>query len=439
MNARALAVSVLSRVEATDAFLNLVLDAQLSEHELADERDAALVTELCYGATRRRLTLDHAISRHLDRKLETLEPKVLSALRLGAYQLYYMRVPKHAAVSETVEALKALKLGRATGLVNAVLRKLAAFEAVPLPPEEPIEEFLSIKESHPAWLVRRWVRQFGRERAQAMLEGDNQPAPLCIRVNSAKLSRAELLEQLNAAGVEAKATELSSSGILLPPSGKPEELYGYAEGFWQVQDEAAQLVGQYASIPAKARVLDACAAPGGKACHLAERGPVVALELHENKLRKISVEAKRLGLLDQLTLRQHDATTPIPEELGKFDAVVVDAPCSGLGTLRRHPELRYRRTEEDIHRLAKLQRTILERCQQAVAPGGLLIYAVCSTEPQEGVDQIDMFLRSHPDFSAEPPASVALPLAQGFLQTLPGPQPLDGFFAARLRRLSEPC
>ncbi|MFZ5470306.1 MAG: 16S rRNA (cytosine(967)-C(5))-methyltransferase RsmB [Myxococcota bacterium] len=435
MNPRALAIQVLARVERTDAYLNVVLDSQLDEHRLPDPRDAALVTELCYGVARRQLTLDQALARFIDRRLEQLEPKVLAALRVGTYQLFYTRVPRHAAVSSTVEALKTHGLSRATGLVNAVLRRLAALDELPLPPEQPADEYLAARESHPVWLVRRWVRQFGPARAEEMLVADNQPPSVTVRVNASKLSRGELLAQLSEAGIEAKPTALSPAGVVLPPVGRLEDLYGYAEGLWQVQDEAAQLVGLYAAIPEGARVLDACAAPGGKACHLAERLEVVALDVHESKLRKIHAEARRLGVDARITTHAHDATSPLPEEWEEFHAVVVDAPCTGLGTLRRHPELRYRRQEADIARLAELQRRILENCQAVVAPGGLLVYAVCSTDPQEGADQVEMFLRSHPEYTAEPPSlSEAIPTWQGYLRTLPGPEGLDGFFAARLRR-----
>jgi 16S rRNA (cytosine967-C5)-methyltransferase len=437
MNARALAISVLARVEATDAYLNVVLDAQLAESPPEDPRDAALVTELCYGATRRRMTLDYALTQFADRKLESIEDRVLAALRIGAYQIFYLRIPRHAAVGETVEALKALKLARAAGFVNAILRKLSQLESPPLPPESEAVAHLAIRESHPEWLVARWIRQFGRERAEEMLAGDNQPAPLCLRTNTSKISRDALLKELTDAGLTATPTPYSPVGIVVSGGGRVEELFGYAEGLWQVQDEAAQLVGIYAAIPDGARVLDACAAPGGKACHLAERLEVLASDLHANKLRKIQAEAKRLGLGERLTTQAHDATEPFDESLGEFHAVMVDAPCTGLGTLRRHPELRYRRKEEDVGRLASLQRRILEHAQEKVAPGGLLVYAVCSVDPQEGQDQIEMFLRSHPDFTAEPPSlpGLSLPTWQAYLRTLPGREGLDGFFAARLRRL----
>jgi 16S rRNA (cytosine967-C5)-methyltransferase len=425
MNARAVAIQILARVEATDAYLNVALDARLAEEPPDDPRDAALVTELCYGTTRRRLLLDAAIAHFSDRKLERLEDRVLAALRVGAYQMFYTRIPKRAAVAETVEALKSLGLARATGFANAVLRKLSALEALPLPPKEQLVQYLAQKESHPEWLVARWIRQFGPARAEAMLGADNVPPPVTLRANTARIARDALLAQLRQAGLEAEPTTRSPVGIVLPSAGKLEDLLGYPEGLWQVQDEAAQLVGVHAAIPEGVRVLDACAAPGGKACHLAERGPVVAADLHKSKLRKIEAEAKRLGLADRVTTLAHDATKPFPEKLGEFEAVLIDAPCSGLGTLRRHPELRYRRKEEDIGRLAALQREILERCHERVAPGGLLVYAVCSTDPEEGQDQVEMFLRSHPEFTAEP---------SHYLRTLPD-EGLDGFFAARLRKL----
>ena len=437
MTARALAIEVLARVEATDAWLTPVLDARLSESPLRDERDAALVTELCYGATRRRLALDFALAGVCDRRLATLEDRVLAALRVGAYQLFYGRMPARAAVAETVEAIKAIGLTRAAGFVNAVLRKLAALPAQPLPAETDLLRHLSVRESHPAWLVQRWLTAFGQERTEAMLAADNRPPGLVLRCNSARTTRQALLGLLTEAGLRPTATAGAPSGITLQAQGRVESLLGYGEGLWQVQDEAAQLVVHYAEVPGGARVLDLCAAPGGKTCQLAERGPVVALDLHARKLEGVRSEAARLGLAERVSLRAHDATHPLPADLGPFDAVLLDAPCSGLGTLRRNPELRYRRHEEDIPRLAALQRQLLERAQAAVPVGGLLIYAVCSTEPEEGPVQLARFLADFPAFALAPPEGPAArdcPLEEGCLRTLPGPEGRDGFFAARLRR-----
>lgn len=435
-DARALAIQVLARVRATDAYLNVILAEKLAETPPRDPRDAALCTELCYGTSRRQLTLDYALARFASRPLSQLEDRVLAALRIGAYQLFYTRVPRRAAVAETVEALKRLQLERATGFVNAILRKLAALESPPLPPESEALQHLAVKESHPEWLVTRWVNQFGRERALTMLEADNAAAPVVLRVNTRKTTRDALLEELIGMGIEAVPTSQSPVGITLPRTGRVEDVYGFSEGLWQVQDEAAQLVGEYAAIPPEARVLDACAAPGGKACHLAQTHEVVAIDLHANKLRKIRQEAERLGLAERISLFAHDATTKLPAALGRIDAALVDAPCSGLGTLRRHPELRFRRLEEDVPRIAELQAQILEQVSARIPVGGLLTYAVCTTEPEEGRDQVAHFLSAHPAFTLEPPKDFPAPLIDGMLQTLPGPEGMDGFFAARLRRTS---
>ncbi len=433
--ARVLAIRVLTRVAETDAYLNVVLDTVLDESPPDDPRDAGLVTELCYGTTRRQLTIDSMLQRFADRALATIEDRVLAAMRLGVYQLFFTRIPKHAAVSETLDALRTVGLDRAVGFVNAILRKCAALDALPEAGGDEVAK-LEFETSHPAWLVKRWLRQFGPERARAMLHADNDAPSVVVRTNTSKLTRDELLAQLQEAGVACRATTLSPLGIVFESPGRVEELYGFSEGLWQVQDEAAQLVGVFAQVPAGARVLDACAAPGGKACHLAQTNEVVAIDVHANKLPKIRSEAARLGLTSRLSAQRVDASQTLPEVLGEFDVVVIDAPCAGLGTLRRHPELRYRRQEKDIVELAHLQREILENCQQVVKPGGLLVYAVCSTDTIEGADQIEMFLRSHPDFTTEPPRGLeALPTSMGHLRTLPGPEGLDGFFAARLRKM----
>jgi 16S rRNA (cytosine967-C5)-methyltransferase len=437
MTARALAIEVLARVDATLAWLTPVLDTRLSESALPDSRDAALVTEVCYGATRRRLALDFALAGLSERRLTTLEDRVLAALRVGAYQLLYMRMPARAAVDGTVEAVKELGLARAAGYVNAVLRKLAALDAPPLPPPSPLVDFLSVKESHPAWLVARWLSAFGEAQAEAMLLADNQPPPLVLRCNSTRTSRPALLQLLAEAGLQPRPTLHSPVGVLLSGKGRVESLLGFAEGLWQVQDEAAQLVVHYASIADGARVLDVCAAPGGKTCQLAETTSVVALDVQPRKLEGVLKEAARLGLSDRVTVRGHDATHPLPTDLGRFDAVLVDAPCTGLGTLRRNPELRYRRQPEDIARLAVLQARLLQQAKAAVPQGGLLIYAVCSTEKEEGAWQVQRFLAEAKDFVLESPprpASVDCPLEDGCLRTLPGAEGWDGFFAARLRR-----
>ncbi|MBX7096384.1 MAG: 16S rRNA (cytosine(967)-C(5))-methyltransferase RsmB [Myxococcaceae bacterium] len=436
MGARAVALQVLTRVTKTDAFLNVVLDGALDGAGL-EPRDAAFTTELCYGTARRQLTLDFALKPYSSQALDHLEDDVLAALRLGAYQLFFTRVPRHAAVAETVEALKVIGKARAAGYANAVLRKLAALTELPLPPPEPVVDRLSVEHAHPRWLVERWRQQFGPERAAAMLAADNEAPLVVVRANSARITRDALVQQLREVGVACEPTRTSTEGVVLSAPGRVEDLFGFAEGLWQVQDEAAQLVGAFAAPADGARVLDVCAAPGGKACHLAQRCEVTALDVFPARLAAIARESKRLGLSDRLKLgAPADASKPLPESLGEFDLVLVDAPCSGLGTLRRHPELRWRRLEDDLPRLRALQRKILEHAFERVAPGGLLVYAVCSVDPSEGADQIEPFLRSHPELTTEPPpAADRFPTWQGHLRTLMGPEGMDGHFAARLRRM----
>jgi 16S rRNA (cytosine967-C5)-methyltransferase len=437
MNTRALAIQILARVEATSAYLNRVLEERLASFPPQDARDAAFITELCYGATRRRLWLDFALRAASDRRLETLEDRVLAALRLGAYQAFFMRVPPRAAVAETVEALRELSLDRATGFANAVLRKVVSSPELPLPEGASWLTRQSLMQSHPEWLVARWEVAHGRTNAEAMLNADNQAPEVTLRVNSVRGTRDDLVAELREVGLDARPTPCSPSGLALAQAGRLEAVYGYDDGWWQVQDEAAQLVGYWVAAPPGARVWDVCAAPGGKSCHLAERGPVLATDLHSNKLPRIEAEAERLGLRQNIELLAHDALTPLPAAHGDFDAVLLDAPCTGLGTLRRHPELRYRRVEADVERLAQLQAQLLEQVHRRVRPGGLLIYAVCSTEPEEGERQVARFLAAHAEFSPAPPT---LPFdagparADGYLRTWPGPQNWDGFFAARLRR-----
>jgi 16S rRNA (cytosine967-C5)-methyltransferase len=436
MNARALAIRVLERVQIGGAFLSLALDSELKRARL-DPRDAAFVTELCYGAVRRQIPLDRAVAQFSTTQLSRIEPRVLCALRVGAYQLFYMRLPKRAAVAETVEALKQLGTGRAAGFANALLRKLSQLNELPLPPESDRLAHLAVRESHPLWLAARWADRYGLEATEAMMVANNRAAPVTLRVNSTRITREALLQRFALKKIEARALSVSPAGIVVASPGRVSDLDGYSEGLWQIQDEAAQLVGAYAEIHEGFRVFDACAAPGAKTCQLAERGRVVAGDIHRHKLRKLETEALRLGLRERIELLEHDATLPFPAGTKEFDVVLVDAPCSGLGTLRRHPELKYRRQEEDIARLAKLQRSILENCLQILAPDGVLVYAVCSTEPEEGEEQVSEFLRGHPELALESPSRVDQSIVNGCLRTLPGEQGWDGFFAARLRRLRE--
>jgi 16S rRNA (cytosine967-C5)-methyltransferase len=447
--ARRLAIEVIIRVEQGGAFLNLALDSALRSAGVLEPREAALTTALSYGTVRWQQQLDRTIEGHSARPLGEMDPPVRAVLRLAAFELlHHKTVPERAVVHQAVELCKELGAGNASGFVNAVLRKLAAKREPPAPPSreaDPIGYVAAIT-SHPRWLVERWAKALGIEEAEALCAANQIQARACVRRNRTRATLDEAKAALLADHLESEPGKYSPDALVLQEGAPPAlDLEGYSAGLFQAQDEAAQLIALYAAPAKGSRVLDACAAPGGKACHLAElvgpEGKVVAIDLHARKARVIAEAAKRLGHTN-LEARAADATLPLPNEpAGAFDLVLLDAPCSGLGTLRRHPEVKLRRTAEDVDRLANLQSRLLESIQILVKPGGLLVFALCTFTPEECDETLAKFRADHPDFSPEPPPEGwALPEAQtliradGSLLALPNRSGTDGFFAIRLRR-----
>jgi 16S rRNA (cytosine967-C5)-methyltransferase len=446
LEARRIAWIVLVRVEKGGAFANRALDAALAEAGQLDARDVALATELSYGTLRRQISIDHALQHFSKLPLGELDFDTRALLRLGAYQLLHLRIPERAAVHATVELAKEIRQGRPVKYVNAVLRALARERANILIPPASVdpEGHLSITESMPRWLAADCLARYGFEATRRLFDAMNHPAPLTLRVNRRTATRAEVQRQLERElGLVIGATRFSPAGLVVEEARAPAALLRPQEGRWQAQDEAAQLVGFFAGVRPGLRVLDACAAPGGKTCHLAElmddQGVVDAVDIHAGKARDIATGAERLGLT---IVRTHaaDASGPLPfAPADKYDLVLADAPCSGLGTLRRHPELKLRRTEADVLRLAELQRRILDNVADYVRPGGVLVYAVCTFTRAEGEDQVAAFLGHHPDFSRAPPPAgpvdwTGLVDAAGDLVTDPARHGADAFYAARLVR-----
>lgn len=440
MNARAVAFDVLRRVEEGGAYASRALDAALARAGAADAREAALATELVYGTLRRSLQLDAALAPHSRRGLSEVDPPARVALRLGAYQLLFLRTPSHAAVGETVALVKGVDHGRAAGFVNAVLRALARAPSPPSPPPRSLDPagHLAVSESLPRWLAEEWIAWLGEEEARGLAAAMNGPAPLTLR----SPRRGELVERLRAAGVAARPATRSPHGVVVE-GGSVEQASRAAGGIpFQVQDESAQLVTLYAAgdlAGRRARVLDLCAAPGGKAFHLAEilgeGSEVVAVEIHPRKADALRREAAARKLAAVRVICA-DGARPIPGvEPGSFDAVLVDAPCAGLGTLRRHPELKGRRAAEDLPRLAEVQRAILANGLACARPGAPVTYAICSLSRAEGPEVVAAALsagaRRLPPPAAVPPDLLT---AEGDLLSLPHRTGGDGFYAARLAR-----
>lgn len=428
--ARAIAHDVLVRVETEQAFADVLLRHRLTGDLPANER--ALASELVYGTLTWQGRLDHHLTGLLHEPLARLEPPVRVALRLGLYQLLFLdRVPAYAAVDATVR----LAPRRASGLVNAVLRRAARAgrEGLPLPDGDRLDR-LAVEWSHPRWLVERWARELGETEAAAFLRADTQAPEVAIRANIRRTSREALQTALQGEGIETRPGRFAPHAlVVMDGAARLRASSAWQSGLFAFQGEASQLVAAMVDVPPDAHVLDACAAPGGKTLAVAERlsdaGRIIACDPKRVGLARLRAEATRLGLVPPMTVVADARRLPFDDG---FDAVIVDAPCSGLGTLRRHPELKWRRRPDDVPRLAALQRDILDGVAGRIRPGGLLVYAVCTRTQDETTDVIQGFLASHPRFVVEPPEHVATD-PDGMLRTAPHTHGLDGFFAARLR------
>ncbi len=441
-DARAVAHEILVRVETTDAYADLLLADRLADTDRGPA-DRALATRLVYGTLAWQGRLDHQLGLLLHSPLATLDPPVRAALRLGLYQLLLLdRVPAYAAVDASVRLVRRSARG-ATGLVNAVLRRAAASAPAGLPLPDPAAdplERLAVEWSHPRWLVERWAAEFAPEELAPLLAANNVRGPTVVRTNTLRTSREQLQAELSAAGVAARPGAWASDALLIERgAARLRQLPAWHAGRVAFQGEASQLVAPLLTLTPGARLLDACAAPGGKATHaaalLAGTGLVLALDRRPGGVRRITAEAARLGAAAVQAVAGDACRPPLR---GHLDAVLVDAPCSGLGTLRHHPELRWRRRPEDIPRLATLQQDILAGVAALVRPGGVLVYAVCTLTREENEDVVTRFCAGHPRFVAEDVCTTAgvpaaLGTATGFLRTLPHRHGLDGFFAARLR------
>ena len=400
-----------------------------------DARDRRWVRELVYGTLRRRAMLDALLSERVRGGLARLDADVTDLLRLGAYQLLHMRsVPAYAAIAQTVEMTKRRHGIGASKLVNAVLRRVDRERgalAVPTP-SDPVDA-LALRHSHPRWLVARWVARWGAEATEQLLAANNREAPLVARPYG--IVREQLEATLESAGVHVAEVPLARDSIeLVGPVSSFTELGAFRQGLFFMQDPGASLVTDYAAVEPGCIAADLCAAPGGKSLELSRRASVVvAADVSFGRLQRVIDNARRVDARGVLPLVA-DARFPA---LRPLDAVLVDVPCTGTGTFRRHPDARWRLKPSDLAVMGALQRAIIRSAAAVVRPGGLLVYSTCSLEPEENDAQIESFLADHPDFSLEPPPEGAVPAAAldaGRLRVLPQRHGTDGAFAARLRR-----
>ena len=432
-SARAAGLSALERCRKSGAWSGAAIDGAIRENGL-DSRDASLAARLVLGVLQNDRYLDYYIDLYSRRDLE---PKLRDILRLGCFQLLFLdKIPTHAAVSETVGLCREQGLDRAAGLCNAVLRRVAENQkALPPIPGAGTAEYLSIRWSHPRWLVEELLREHGYAFTEAFLRENNRPAPLTIQVNRLKVSPEDYVRALQRAGIAYRDfPELP--GCLELEGGRVSELPGFEDGLFYVQDRAARIAAEAAGILPGMHVLDACAAPGGKSFAAAiaakGQGDFTACDIHEKKLRLIREGAERLGI-GCIQTEARDARRFEPAWEGAFDAVLSDVPCSGLGVIRKRPEIRRKRAEE-LEELPEIQAAILENLSRYVKPGGVLLYSTCTVLHRENRDQVRRFLSAHPDFVPEDFAFGALRSVDGCYGFWPQIDGTDGFFAAKLRR-----
>jgi 16S rRNA (cytosine967-C5)-methyltransferase len=433
-DARAVAHDVILRVETTRAFADVLLAHKLGA--LAS-RDRALATDLVYGTLAWQGRLDYHLGQLVRGALDEVAPPVRAALRLGLYQLLFLdRVPAYAAVDASVGLARRSGRG-AAALVNAVLRRATRERraGLPLPDSmaDPIAR-LAVEWSHPRWLVERLDGEIATSELPALLAAHNRPGPIAVRANPPG-TRQALAAALAGRGVAVSPSRWAPDALVVErAAGRLRALDEFATGRLSFQGEASQLVARLLDVAPGAAIFDACAAPGGKAAYAAALGArVVAFDAHVAGVRRIAAEAARLGLT---AISAAVADTRRPPVRGPFDAVLVDAPCSGLGTLRRHPELRWRRQPDDLSRLAALQGALLAGVAPLVRSGGVLVYAVCSPMRVETDDVVAAFLAAHGRFVREPVGRLApsdLVSPEGALRTWPHRHDLDAFFAVRLR------
>jgi 16S rRNA (cytosine967-C5)-methyltransferase len=437
---------VLARVDRDEAFADIVLDRTLRARAFPDPRDPGLVTEIVMGTLRRRGTIDFALLPFLSRPLEKTDAYVRNALRAGAYQLFFTRIPDRAALNETVAAVKAVRGGGAAGFVNAVLRGIVRAGKVPELPREGDSRRRSAELSAPASLIDALARTMDGEEARAFLCACLDKPPFTVRANPFRTSAEALRARLAAEGREPVPCRFAPAGILL---GMPAAVHSdgaFREGAYLAMDEGAQLVAPLLTPAAGDRVLDACAAPGGKTTHLSAlsggKATIVAADVSALRIRMLRETVARTAAPGIRPVIHDFSRAPLASARGAFDKVLVDAPCTGMGVIRRNPDAKWRFRPEGLARMARIQTAILRHAWEALRPGGVLVYCTCSPMREEDEDVVRGFLESGPEaVVAGPPAGWPGPddawTGDGFLRLYPHRHGTDGFFAAILRKTAD--
>ncbi|SDY74302.1 16S rRNA (cytosine967-C5)-methyltransferase [Evansella caseinilytica] len=438
-NVREATLDILLKIEQRQAYSNLLVNETIKKAGLP-QKDVPLLTELVYGTLQRQLTLDFYLTPFSKRPLERLEKWVHLLLRLTLYQMIYLdRVPDRAAIHEAVEIAKKRGHKGIAGTVNGILRTIQRSDLPDIDALETEVDRLAVKTSHPQWLISRWVSQYGIRRTEQMAAANLQPPVLTARINTSKAAIDEVLASLQSAGVAATQSETIPECIEIS-KGSVIHTSAFKAGLLTIQDAGSMLVA-YALAPEKQEViLDACAAPGGKSTHIAEKiadsGKIISLDIHPHKVHLIKQSAERLQLnsIETQVLDAREAGGHLERE--SFDRILVDAPCSGLGVIQRKPDIKWTKTAEDVRRLSKIQRSILDSVWPLLKKGGRLVYSTCTVDKEENQQVVEAFVSAKEDAVFDDRLAECLPAyyrddcRSGMLQLFPGDKKTDGFFIA---------
>jgi len=449
-NPRYLAFLVLSENEKTRIPLDRTINKYEDRFNALSKRDRALANAVIFGVLRYRGKLDWIISKFSKRKISGLDPEILFLIRIGLFQVVFLdKIPVSAAVNTTVEIAKKVSNRWAAGFVNAVLRKAGkGYLNLVLPDiKKDPAFFISVEKSMPLWLSRRWLKRFKLDKTLKLCDAINEIPSITVRTNTVEISREKLAEKLESQAEKVRFTKYAEDGISFSkPACAVHEMDTFKKGYFQVQDEAAQIAGSILDPVPGEKILDACAGLGGKTGHIAQlmknKGSVTAVDIDKGKLFSLEKEMARLGFSIVSTI-QMDILKFCPSVFFKsgFDRVLLDAPCTGLGVLRRNPDSKWARSFQDVKRLAQKQKAMLIKASDFVKPGGVLVYSVCSCEPEENENVIDFFLEKKPDFTINSDNSViydkfnkTIISQRGFFRTYPENIEMDGFFAVSMKR-----
>lgn len=442
--ARETALKILYDINENNAYSNISVNKHLENDKLR-EIDRSFATELVYGTVKWMIEIDYIIDKFSSVKLKKLSPWIKNILRLGIYQLLHTdKIPVSAACNTSVDLAKRYGHQASSRFVNAVLRNVAKnADSIPYPDKNNINEYFSIKYSHPAWLVDKWIKLFGNKFTEELLKSNNVVPDFTIRTNTLKMTRDKLIESLNKEGIKAKAGKYLDEAIVLENPSSISRLETFRNGYFQVQDESSMLCAKVLGPKEGELVIDVCSAPGGKATHMAQlmnnKGTIIARDVHPHKLKLIENAVIRLGI-DIIKTEVFDALNIDEKLVDKADKVLVDAPCSGLGIIRKKPDIKNSKTISELTEIVSLQREILYKASQYVKIGGCLVYSTCTIQPEENIDIVNEFLEQNKGykligFEKLLPEKLQIDTSkEGYIQLYPNTNQTDGFFISKIIR-----